>query len=441
MMEVRPLTHARFEALLYRKAPWTHVFSKELEWWTNESETLIAAVILDLVDHDYSWIILGRDETGVFRGIDLNTSLPSLEAARLEQKRRIEELSKDNPQEFPQGDNDRRKHEILMPCVAESRLHPNFKFLIENGNYSPARGLIKELSYAFRDLDGNYKKDFQTSGFEGRLWELFLYAAFYEEKFLIKDDHQVPDFLLQKQRHEVAVEAVTVNPTAGAVPQRPKNADEERILCENYMAIKWGSPLFSKLRKRYWEKEQIKGLPLVFAIHDFHDLGSMTWSLPALSDYLYGIRCGADGDDQPIDSHTFGGKTIPSGFFSLPGAEHVSAVIASNEATLTKFNRMGKIAGFGDLAIEMKRFGSILDLERFVEVPFKSVTEIGVETESWASGLWVFHNPRAIFPFHEDLLHSALNVILQDGQRYYFSSRRMHILRSFTTILGPAEKQ
>jgi hypothetical protein len=187
MTEARPLTHARFEALVYRRTPWAQVISRELEWWSNSQETLIATVSQDLIDSDYSWIILGRDETGVFRGIELNTSLPSLEAARAEQNSRIEELSKSNPQEFPQGDNDKKKHEIMVPCVPEESLHPHFRVLAENGNYSPARGLVAELSFAFQDLDGNYKRDFQTKGFEGRLWELFLYAAFYELKFYISE--------------------------------------------------------------------------------------------------------------------------------------------------------------------------------------------------------------------------------------------------------------
>jgi hypothetical protein len=249
----------------------------------------------------------------------------------------------------------------------------------------------------------------------------------------------VPDFLIQKGPYQVAVEAVTVNSTVGVVPPRPNGPEEERELCENYMPIKWGSPLISKLRKCYWKKDHVRERPLVFAIHDFHDLGSMIWSLPALSDYLYGVRGGDNGDDSPIESHSYGGKTIPSGFFSLPDAEYVSAVIASNEATLTKFNRMGKIAGFGDISIEIRRFGVVLDLETFTDTPFESVTEIGVESENWSSGLWVFHNPKAKFPLHEDLFPTALQVILQDGQRYFFSSRQMHVMRSFTTITEPSK--
>ena len=67
-----------------------------------------------------------------------------------------------------------KKLEILAPCVADDKLHPNFKILAESDSYSPARGIIKELSFAFTDLDGNYRKDFQTTGFDGRLWELYL---------------------------------------------------------------------------------------------------------------------------------------------------------------------------------------------------------------------------------------------------------------------------
>ena len=276
LSNLTPLSHARFEALLYRRAPWTFLMSKELEWWANSDESLLAVVSLDLIDNDYSLAILGRDEQGLFRAIDAMCSLESIEVARKEIEKRVGELSVDNPQEFPQGDNDRKKHEILEPCVPLSKMNCAFEYLLENEGYSPARGIIKELSYAFSDLDGNYKKDFQTTGFEGRLWELYLYACLYEEKFQVDEDYGVPDFLVQKGKNRIAIEAVTVNPTDGVVGEVPNSPEDEQLLCADYMPIKWGSALFSKLRKRYWEKDHIIGLPLVFAIHDFHGKGSMT---------------------------------------------------------------------------------------------------------------------------------------------------------------------
>jgi hypothetical protein len=434
---LKPLSKPRFEALLYRRSPIAQFTVGELEWWTNDDESILGMASLDLVDKDYSWIILGRDETGVFRGIELDTCLATVEAVRSALQSRMLALSAEGAKEFPQGETTRKKQEILNPCVADARLHPDFKYLLSSPAYSPARGLLKELSFAFVDLDGNYKKDFQTTGFEGRLWELFLYAAFYELKFFIDDTHAVPDFVIENFTAKFAVEAVTVNASPGVEPLRPKTDAEERDLCKDYMPIKWGSPLYSKLSKRYWESSEIKGLPLVFAVHDFHCLGSMMWSLPALSDYLFGVRCGEDGRDTPVEYHQFGGKKIPSGFFDLPEAVNVSAVLASNEATLTKFNRMGKIAGFGGPDVVLIRGGVALDLEEMRIGPFSTETRIGVATETWSSGLWVFHNPNAKRPLPLEVFPEALNVFFSDKQREYRSTRRVHILRSSTFIGTP----
>ncbi|MFA4839875.1 MAG: glycosaminoglycan attachment protein, partial [Candidatus Neomarinimicrobiota bacterium] len=59
---------------------------------------------------------------------------------------------------------------------------------------------------------------------------------------------------------------------------------------ENAMPIRFGSPLYSKLQKRYWDLPHVTGHPLVFAIADFHDDQSMLWSSTSLIDYLYGFR-------------------------------------------------------------------------------------------------------------------------------------------------------
>jgi hypothetical protein len=437
MSAPRSLSQPRFEALLYRRSPFTWYLFKELEWWSTEDENLLATITLDGIDNDYAYVVLGRDETGVFRGVANHVSFSTQEEARAAMLEKMEVLSKDGAQEFPQGDNNRKKHEILVPCVPVEKLHPNFKVLSEEEGYTPARGIIKELSFAFTDLDGNYRKDFQTANFDSRLWELYLYAAFYELRFHIDDRHQIPDFIIEGTEGKIAVEAVTVNPTSGVAPPMPKTAKEEQALCRDYMPLKWGSPLLSKLSKKYWEKEHIKDVPLVLAIHDFHGPGSMMWSMPALSDCLYGIRCGENGKDYPVESYSWETKNnIPAGFFRQPGAENVSAVIASNEATLTKFNRMGFIAGFGNPDIFIRREGAMLDLETNQGGQFRYQTKIGEVSERWSHGLWVFHNPKAKHPIPLTFFPNALNVFLdEDGQRNYRSARRYHIVRSFTHIV------
>lgn len=439
-MPVLPLTKPRFEALLYRRMPWTEMVTRELEWWSSGDETLIATLSLDLTDNDYSWIILGRDETGVFRGIDLSVSNPTIEEARIGLHAKLEEIAATHEQEFPQGDVERRKLEILVPHpdITANRLHPFFSYLMENPGYSPARGLIKEMSFTFTDLDGNYRKDFQTTGFNGRLWELYLYAFFYEQKFLIDNTHAVPDLIVEKAGFRIAVEATTLNPPQGNPAPMPKTPEEEKAFNQDAMPMKWSRALTTKLGKRYWEQENIANCPLVFAVHDYHAPGSMCWSLPGLSDYLFGVRCDDDGNDHRIETHSMGDAVIQSGFFRLTDSENISAVIVSNEATLPKFNRIGKIAGFGDPSIRIRRFGARLNLETLRGERFESETQVGVVDDSWSRGIWVFHNPNAKHPIHPALFEDALHVICEDGQREYYSTRPKHVIRSTTQIDPPS---
>src|SRR5439155_20616393 len=154
-------------------------------------------------------------------------------------------------------------------------------------------------------------------------------------------------------------------PTSGERPPSPQSQHELDILRHEYMPIKFGSALYSKLQKRYWELPHMSDVPLILAVHDFCADDSMTWSAPAINDYLYGLRASwfqdASGKlhitESPVERHTWKEKTIPSGFFNQPDAERVSAVLFSNSATLSKFNRMGKLAGFGSDRVLMTRIG------------------------------------------------------------------------------------
>ncbi len=263
-----------------------------------------------------------------------------------------------------------------------------------------------------------------------------MYATFYESGFDIDDSKSVPDFMISNGGIKFGVEAVTVNPSKDVIAPKPTTHLESLELCRDYMPIKWGSPLTSKLKKEYWKKAHLQGLPFVIAIHDYHAVGSMVWSLPALSDYLYAIRCDEIGVDRPVERHCYNGKDIPSGFFMLPGSENVSAILASNSATLPKFNRMGMIAGFGDSSIQMYRSGFALDATNSGCIEFCSKTEVGTVNEHWSSDLWVFHNPRALIPLSADILPQALHVFLINGQRHYRSCERFHVLRSVTQFDG-----
>ena len=181
------------------------------------------------------------------------------------------------------------------------------------------------------------------------------------------------------------------------------------------------------MRKRYWELPHMQGMPFVLAVHDFCAGDSMTWSEPSINNYLFGLRASWHKDEAgklhitetPIQEHRWGKKVIPSGFFNQPDTEHVSAVLFSNSATLSKFSRMGKIAGFGSPDVKMLRVGVKHNFDPNATEPihFTAEVEPGKYSEKWTEGVRIFHNPRALLPIPPGVFESCAHHFLKDGRR------------------------
>ena len=132
----------------------------------------------------------------------------------------------------------------------------------------------------------------------------------------------VPDFVCSGLRGQFAAEAVTVGPTkegGAVVPPPPLGTSEaEWSYLREYMPIKFGSALFSKLHRAYWERPNVAGKPLVFAVEDFSSPASMTHTRPALNIYLYGYEHDWERDADgklaiipgKIETHQWGEKEI-----------------------------------------------------------------------------------------------------------------------------------
>jgi hypothetical protein len=217
------------------------------------------------------------------------------------------------------------------------------------------------------------------------------------------------------------------DPAGAIVPPPPiNNAEELRLFQQEYMPIKYGSPLTGKLTKKYWEKAHVIGKPLLFAIEDFSAPMSMTYTRSALQIYLYGYIHDWKHEDgrlvitpRKISTHCWGTKQIPSGFFNLPGSENISAVIASNSGTISKFNRMGYLAGFGSSNIHMVRHGTAFSHDPDAAEPLRFSHKVNdpAYNETWAEGLDVFHNPRALHPIpYEAIPAAAHHSLSPDGQ-------------------------
>ncbi len=163
--------------------------------------------------------------------------------------------------------------------------------------------------------------------------------------------------------------------------------------------------LYSKLKREYWTQPHVAGQPFVIALEDFAEAYPVRSSDGPLFQYLYGMEhkvVSSPGEPVRIDivkiaAHKHGDKEIPSGFFDLPGAENVSAVIFSNEGTIPKFNRMGfdfdKHRG-----VRMTRVGMMMDFDPVATVPTTFGYLVGDFNEEWGHGMSVFHNPNAKHP-------------------------------------------
>jgi hypothetical protein len=420
----------RFEALAgYSRLPHAIAISKELEWYASKDEILLATILIDY-DGEYISIVLGRDTDMRYRCIECLAAFKNIETARKALISKAKEIIGSSQKIFPQGDERGKKLDIFEPIHKKEKLNPSFELVRTLPGYLSAKEIISEAMHHYIDIDGNFVEQFQTTGFDARLWELYLFAYLTEEHLLIDRSNYAPDFLISDGSTTAAIEAVTVQ----ASPNDPvEELDIEKMspqkiqeLQRHHMPIKFGSSLYSKLKKKYWELPHVQGRPLVFAIADFHAKQSMLWSSTALSNYLYGnkhdFNIKEDGtliiSPIKIDYHERRGKKIPSGFFFTENSEHISAIISSSSGTISKFIRMGKIAGFGNNRTKIIYSGTNHKHDKNSALPNNFFFEIDSDyEESWAAGLSVFHNPNALIPLDRNMLLSAAHHFWQpDGQ-------------------------
>lgn len=425
-----PIRRERFEALVgYSRLPHAVATSKELEWYASENEILLATILIDY-EGEFAAIILGRDTDQRYRCIESLAPYREMQDARICMFAKSAALIEKGKTIFPQGDENGKRLDLFDPIYEKSKLNLNFDIVRTTKGYSSAKEIIAEAMHHYTDIDGNFVEQFQTTGFDSRLWELYLFAYLTEELLLIDRMHHAPDFMISNGEQTVAIEAVTVQGSQNSDTEEidPATLTPQRIqeLQRHYMPIRFGSPLYSKLKKKYWEMAHVSGCPIVFAIADFHAKQSMLWSSTALQNYLYGVRhdfhFSADGQlvisPIKIDFHEHNGKKIPSGFFFTKDAEHISAILFSATGTISKFVRMGKLAGFGDSSVKVLYSGNCHKHDPNAALPEQFFFEVDTNyEETWGEGISIFHNPRALHPLSKEVFPSvAHHYMTEDGQ-------------------------
>lgn len=315
--------------------------------------------------------------------------------------------------------------DFFTPITSEAEQHPSFRVLVSDPRYSPAREMIAAMMRYHQDADGNFVQQFQTTAFDARLWELYLFAVFTELGFVGIGEGAAADFVLTSLRGDLGVEATTANPPQGEAEVPPLTPETFGDYLGEYVPIKLARALKKKLRKArpYWTEPGMADTPFALAIQDFHAPAAMTRIVPAATELAFGVRHSIrDGHRhiEWIERHAYGAATEPSGFFfRYPGAENVSALLINPQGTLVKFNRLGYLAGFGDRRVRMVRKGIRRcdgDADRR---PRNFVDRVHTEgyVETWVEGMVVLHNPTARIPLDPKLLPGATHEFLeQDGR-------------------------
>lgn len=429
-----------------RMSPST-LFSEELSYWSDEDERLLGLVFRDRTDDDFGWILLARDRIGRFRCVDLAVDLRTPGYATQGVRQRIADAieADEIPTLGDQGDETNYPTDLLtVPAGTNPEdLHPHFRILMDTPGRAPARAALREIGPWLAPTDPHFVREFQFSQFDQRMWELYLWASFRDMGFDVRQP-EAPDFLCSRPGFKFTVEATTVTASQQgplANHPQPRTTEEMEAFLADYMPMKFGSSLTSKLNKKdkdgrnYWERGEAASNPFFIAIADFHipggngNVGSMTYTQSALRPYLYGHRVEYEQIEGRLvakatkgTDHVYGEKVVPTGFFDLPGAENISAVLFSNAGTMSKFDRMGVGAGFGATDHRYFRFGLRLnpDPNAVEGDPFMEEIEVGHD-ERWGEELQLFHNPTARNPLPKRSLPGVTEHYFRDGEPLSYS--------------------
>lgn len=103
-MAIRAVSRTEFDAFNPFRASELDVVLQEVEWVADDRGIVIGVIALDLADQDYFVGVLGPDGSGVFRAIDAESCLKTVDDARAELLSRMQKAVATGDTVFPQED-------------------------------------------------------------------------------------------------------------------------------------------------------------------------------------------------------------------------------------------------------------------------------------------------------------------------------------------------
>lgn len=84
--------------------------------------------------------------------------------------------------------------DLFKDIVPFEKQNKNYKGVRDHLGYSPAQQALNEVFNSLPAIDKDFVKQFQTIGFDARIWELTLLAVFQEQKFQLERLHETTRF-------------------------------------------------------------------------------------------------------------------------------------------------------------------------------------------------------------------------------------------------------
>ena len=81
-MQLKPITKEQFDALQVEAKPMCRLRVEEREWFSDETGSLLGAIVFDPIEQCWAWVMLAMDEQRQFRLLHMDGNLPSWDEAR-----------------------------------------------------------------------------------------------------------------------------------------------------------------------------------------------------------------------------------------------------------------------------------------------------------------------------------------------------------------------
>jgi hypothetical protein len=98
------VSRPEFDGYNPARAPESEEIFEETEWFADDDGVVIGLIARDKSDQDWFVGVLGRDERGTFRAIDVESCIENIDAARIQLIEKMEEALATGARIFPQPD-------------------------------------------------------------------------------------------------------------------------------------------------------------------------------------------------------------------------------------------------------------------------------------------------------------------------------------------------